>query len=68
MRPDDALTARKKLFASLLSHITKAGGWLTSVPGDPLIRFEAMPGSRLPDDLRERGFTPDGCRLLAPVV
>jgi hypothetical protein len=41
------------------------GGWLTSIPGDPLMRFEAVPGSTLPDDLRAKGYevTPAGSTM-----
>jgi hypothetical protein len=55
----DALEKRKALHAALNKYIDARGGWLTSVCGDPLMRFEALPGSDLPDDLRAKGYIID---------
>jgi hypothetical protein len=42
------------------------------VPGDPEVRFDALPGSTLPDELRQRGFDVrdlgDGERILAATI
>jgi hypothetical protein len=53
----DAVRERKERFEALNDYIRKAGGWITSVPGNRLIDFEVLPGSPLPDDLRARGYT-----------
>jgi hypothetical protein len=53
----DAVRERKARFEGLNDHISKAGGWITSVPGNRLIDFEVLPESPLPDDLRARGYT-----------
>jgi hypothetical protein len=50
------IAARKQRHAALNTYITEHGGWLTSIPGDPLMRFEAVPDSTLPDDLRGKGY------------
>jgi hypothetical protein len=47
---------RKEKFAAINGYITKAGGWLVSVPGDPEMRFEALPDSGLPAALRGLGY------------
>ena len=56
------IAARKERHAALNRYIGERGGWLTSIPGDPLMRFEAPPDSTLPDDLRGKGYvvTPAG--------
>jgi len=51
-----ALDARKRLHDALEEHIRTAGGWLTSIPGAAVMRFEAVPDSALPDGLRELGY------------
>jgi hypothetical protein len=47
---------RKERFAALNAYITKAGGWLTSIPGDPEMWFEALPDSGLPAALQSMGY------------
>jgi hypothetical protein len=48
------------------------GGWTTSIPGDPNIRFEALPGSTLPGDIRSMGYDVrdlgDGERILPAAI
>jgi hypothetical protein len=53
----DAVRERKERFEALNDHIRKAGGWITSVPGNRLVDFEVLPDSPLPDDLRGQGYT-----------
>ena len=48
---------RKQKFEQLNLAVTQLGGWITSIPGDPTIVFECLPGSTLPDDLRDKGDT-----------
>ena len=43
-------------FAAINGYISKAGGWLVSVPGDVDMRFQALPGSGLPAALRDLGY------------
>jgi hypothetical protein len=47
---------RKEKFAAINGYITKAGGWMTSIPGDHEMRFEALPNSGLPAALRDLGY------------
>ena len=53
---------RKARHAALNDFITERGGWLTSIPGDPAMRFEAPIGSGLPEELKAKGYlvTPAG--------
>lgn len=46
---------RKKRFADIATFIAERGGWVTSVPGAHAIWFDTLPGSALPDQLRELG-------------
>jgi len=59
---DPEIDAKKSRFDYINNYIGERGGWMTSVPGDRDMRFEAMPGSPLPDQLRELGYivTPVG--------
>jgi hypothetical protein len=50
------VASRKERFRSINADITKAGGWTTSIPGEREVRFEVLPGSPLPDDLRAQGY------------
>ncbi len=56
------LDKRKARHAAVNTFITDKGGWMTSVAGSKVMRFEAAPGSALPDDLRALGYvvTPVG--------
>jgi hypothetical protein len=47
---------RKEQFAALNEFIRQRGGWMTSVPGDPDMRFQTLIGSPLPDALRAAGY------------
>jgi hypothetical protein len=63
------LDEAKSKFADINAFVTERGGWLVSVPGDPAVRMECLPDSRLPDDLRAVGYdvreVGDGERILA---
>jgi hypothetical protein len=52
--------------------VRERGGWITSIPGDPDIRFETLPGSALPGELRAMGCDVrdlgDGERILAAAI
>jgi hypothetical protein len=58
----------KAKFAALNEFVNARGGWVVSVPGDPALRMECLPDSRLPDDLRAVGYDVreigDGERIL----
>jgi hypothetical protein len=58
-RPDrrspKSTTARNR-FGALNSCIGDAGGWLTSIPGKPEMRFDVLPDSPLPAALRDLGY------------
>jgi hypothetical protein len=47
---------RKARFETINEEIRKAGGWITSIPGNRIIDFECLPGNPLPDRIRESGF------------
>ena len=47
---------RKARFAELNAFVRSRGGWLTSIPGDVEVTMECLPGSTLPDELRDQGF------------
>src|SRR5689334_21332239 len=51
------LEKRKELHAGLNRFINDRGGWLVSIAGDPVMRFEALPGSSLPETLSDLGYT-----------
>jgi hypothetical protein len=48
---------RKRRFDELNEFVQARGGWLTSVPGAHEMSFDALPGSRLPDQLTAMGYT-----------
>ena len=50
------LDARKNLHDALEEHLRSRGAWLISIAGEPVMRFEAMPDSALPDELRALGY------------
>ena len=62
---------RKEKFAALLSFV-HGRGWVTSVPGATLVMLEVLPGSDLPEELRELGFQPqadgEGERILPHAI
>src|SRR4051812_149506 len=43
----------KDRFDEINQLISERQGWVTSVRGDPEVRFECLPGAMLPDELRE---------------
>jgi hypothetical protein len=47
---------RKAKFAALNEYIRQRNGWMVSVPGDPAMRFQTLPGSPLPDQLTQLGY------------
>jgi hypothetical protein len=47
---------RKEKFSELNAYVMERGGWLVSVPGDPAMRFDALPGSPLPAQLAALGY------------
>ncbi|WP_316234241.1 hypothetical protein [Bradyrhizobium sp. SZCCHNR1098] len=51
-----ALQSRKEKFAALNRFVTKAGGWVTSIPGDYLVTIECTEGSSLPEKLQDLGY------------
>ena len=68
-RPKTAvqITAHER-FVALNKLVTLLNGWITSPPGEKVIRIECLPGSKLPDELAELGYrvTPigEGQRLI----
>jgi hypothetical protein len=62
----------KEKFAALNDFVTARHGWLTSIPGDPEVTMECLPGSSLPDDLRGLGHqvreAGDGERILPAAI
>jgi hypothetical protein len=50
------LDEAKAKFTDINAFVTERGGWLVSVPGDPEMRLQVLPGSPLPDELRELGY------------
>ena len=52
----DRVKERKERFEGMLQFVTKAGGWITSEPGLPVVTLQCLPGSALPADLKELGF------------
>jgi len=44
-------------FLQMNRWVNKSGGWVVSPPGDAVkMRIECLPGSALPDELREAGY------------
>jgi hypothetical protein len=65
--------AAKAKFAAINAYITEHGGaWLVSVPGEPTMRLQVLPGSALPDQLAALGYlverTGETQRVLAHAV
>lgn len=52
----DILAERKERFASLNEYVTKAGGWLVSLPGARVVDLQCLPGSSIPGELEARGY------------
>jgi hypothetical protein len=55
-KPNPEIEDRKERFAALNAFITAQRGWMTSIPGDTEMRFEAVPGSPLPALLEGQGY------------
>ncbi len=53
---DPAIATRKAKFESILRLVSDLCGWVTSVPGAAEVRFECLPDSPIPDELREHDF------------
>lgn len=54
--PDPKLEEAKRKFEAINEFVTEHGGWLVSVPGDPTMHLQALPGSTLPGELIELGY------------
>jgi hypothetical protein len=54
--PNPEADAAKEKFAAINAYVTEHGGWLVSVPGDPEMRLQTLPGSALPDQLAALGY------------
>jgi hypothetical protein len=52
---------RRELWEAFSDTIHGVGGWLVSTPGAANIRFEVVPGSTLPECLREAGHLVNFC-------
>jgi hypothetical protein len=59
---DPAVDSRKAQFDRLNAIVIAGGGWITSIPGAIEVSVEVLPGSGLPDELRQLGYElePDG--------
>ncbi len=49
-------TNRAELFAELNRFVTERHGWITSLPGSVEVTVECLPGSALPQQLRDLGY------------
>jgi hypothetical protein len=54
--PNPEADAAKARFEAINAFVAERGGWLVSVPGDPAMRLQVLPGSSLPDQLRKLGY------------
>src|SRR6516225_3856328 len=70
--PGQELASRKAKFDKLHKVIDHRGGWVTSIPGEAEIRFETLPGSGLPAELKAAGYDlrsdGHGERILASAI
>jgi hypothetical protein len=68
----DKIEARKAKHARLCAEAREKCAWVISVAGDPVIRFDCLPDSPFPADLRERGFDlideGEGSRILHAAI
>ena len=53
---DREIEKLKSMFDAMNAFISRNNGWVTSVRGNPEMRFDALPDSALPDELRRRGY------------
>src|SRR3954469_17465862 len=64
----ERLADRKDQFDKINRFISERLGWVTSIRGDPEVRFECLAGTKLRDELREAGHdvreTGEGERIL----
>jgi hypothetical protein len=73
-KPSQALADRKKLFAGLNTFIGDMGGWTVSIPGAAEVRFECLPDSTIPAELRSLGYDvqrdspPEGQRIIGSAI
>jgi hypothetical protein len=64
------IETRKEKFDKLNRAVTALGGWVVSIPGDQIIVVECLPGSVVPDRLRDAGYDlrpgdpPEGERII----
>jgi hypothetical protein len=55
--PNQEAEAAKEKFAAINTYVAEhGGGWLVSVPGDPEMRLQVLPGSVLLDQLAALGY------------
>jgi hypothetical protein len=54
---DSEIDKRKKIFDALNRFIQARHGFMTSIPGDVEMRFDALPESQLPQELHALGYT-----------
>jgi hypothetical protein len=68
----DVIEKRKAKHARLCDEARQKNAWITSVAGDKEVRFDCLPDSPLPADLRGRGFDVidegDGERILHAAI
>jgi hypothetical protein len=57
----DIQAKRQKLWDALNEYVREGGGWVTSVPGVPLLRIEVPQGSELAAKLTALGYTVVHC-------
>jgi hypothetical protein len=53
---DPKIDEAKECFTALNTYVTERGGWLVSLPADPAMRLQVLPGSALPDQLAALGY------------
>jgi hypothetical protein len=54
---DPKIDKRKAKFEAINAYVTKRCGWMTSIPGDAEMRFDALPDSNLPQELHDMGYS-----------
>jgi hypothetical protein len=56
LKPKAFSPRQREFWNQIRDFIHDGGGWITSEPHTSLVRFEAMPGSNLPELLSSRGY------------
>lgn len=57
MKPDPQIVSKKGKHDAIVRIAARNGtGWVTSIPGSDVVRFDCLPRSDLPDELRELGL------------